>query len=135
MNGLGFANPGGQNFQPGTYSSEDIRQFRREFRERIRDAEDLRQELKRQGRSTVDIDNIIERMRAFDSDKVFLNPLGLTELQSAVIDGLKQFEFALRREVEGTGKEKLFLSSSDEVPSGYRKLVEEYYRSLSRKPQ
>jgi len=134
MNGLGFANPGGQNFQPGTYSSEDIRQFRREFRERIRDAEDLRQELKREGRSTVDLDNVIERMRAFDSEKMFLNPLGLTELQSAVIDGLKQFEFALRREVEGTGKEKLFLSSSDEVPSGYRKLVEEYYRSLSRKP-
>jgi hypothetical protein len=135
MNGLGFANPGGQNFQPGAYTSEDIRQFRREFRERIQDAEELRQELKRQGRSVVDLENIIDRMRAFDSEKVFLNPLGLTELQSAVIDGLKQFEFALRREVEGVGKEKLFLSSSDEVPSGYRKLVEEYYRSLSRKPQ
>jgi hypothetical protein len=42
------------------------------------------------------------------------------------------FEYALRRELEGTGVEKLRLSGSAEVPQGWRRLVEEYYRSLSR---
>ena len=29
--------------------------------------------------------------------------------------------------------ERLFLSGNEEVPSGFRKLVEEYYRSLARR--
>jgi hypothetical protein len=34
--------------------------------------------------------------------------------------------------VLGAERERLFLSGTDEVPEGYRKLVEEYYRALSR---
>ena len=41
------------------------------------------------------------------------------------------FEYALRREMEGTDPEKLRLSGSAEVPEGWRPLVEEYYRSLA----
>lgn len=43
------------------------------------------------------------------------------------------FEYALRRAVEGEGKEKLFLAGTDEVPPGWKALVDEYYRSLARK--
>jgi hypothetical protein len=49
-----------------------------------------------------------------------------------VVEGLKTAEFALRREVEGPDREKLFLSGSQDVPAGWQRLVEEYYRSLAR---
>ncbi|HLE19900.1 MAG TPA: DUF4175 family protein, partial [Vicinamibacteria bacterium] len=133
LNSPGFVGPGreGGGFQPGTYTSEDIRQLRREFRERVQEAQDLRSELQRQGLETPDLQSIIERMQAFDSSQIFQNPRGVEELQASVVEELKQFEYWLRRELEGIGNEDLFLSGSDEVPAGYRKLVEEYYRSLS----
>ncbi len=125
----------GRNFQPGTYSTEDIRQWRREFRERVQEAEDLRKELRRQDLQVPDLKDIIARMKEFDSKKIYLDPLGFDELQADLLEELKQFEYWLRRELEGIGKDKLFLAGSDQVPSEYRKLVEEYYRSLSRGPR
>jgi hypothetical protein len=124
----------GRNFQPGTYSAEDIRQWRREFRERVQEAEDLRKELRRQDLQVPDLKDIIARMKEFDSKKIYLDPLGFDELQADLLEELKQFEYWLRRELEGIGKDKLYLAGSDQVPSEYRKLVEEYYRSLSRGP-
>ena len=53
-------------------------------------------------------------------------------LQSQILEGMKQVEFRLRRELQGEEGDQVFLSGSDEVPEGYRELVEEYYRSLAR---
>ena len=60
---------------------------------------------------------------------------GLPQLSAAIVDRLKQYEFGLRRDVLGADRERLFLSGTDEVPEAYRRLVEEYYRSLSRQRQ
>ena len=46
---------------------------------------------------------------------------------------MKRFEYALRRKVEGEANQVL-LSGSDEVPEQFRKLVDQYYRSLSKAP-
>ena len=46
---------------------------------------------------------------------------------------VKRFEYSLRRKVEGNSNQVL-LSGSDEVPDQFRKLVEQYYRSLSKAP-
>jgi hypothetical protein len=46
---------------------------------------------------------------------------------------LKEFEFNLRRQLELDDDQRLFLSGSDAVPEGYRELVEQYYRELSRR--
>jgi hypothetical protein len=135
--GQGAAEAGsqdGRSFQPGTFSTEDLRQWRREFRERMKEADELRRELQRQDLQVPDLQSIIERMKAFDQNQVYLDPLGFDELQTALLEELKQFEYWLRRELEGIGGEKLFLAGSDQVPSEYRRLVEEYYRSLSRQP-
>ena len=59
--------------------------------------------------------------------------LGIAQLESAVIQGLKEFEFNLRRQLQLDGDQRLFLSGSDAVPDGYRELVEEYYRELARR--
>ena len=49
-----------------------------------------------------------------------------------MVDQLKRMEFSLRREVEGETGRNATLSGSDDVPDGYRALVEEYYRALAR---
>jgi hypothetical protein len=55
-------------------------------------------------------------------------------LQEQIIEGLKQLEFGLRRELEGEDRDRVFVSGSDDVPTGFRKLVDEYYKALSRDP-
>jgi hypothetical protein len=48
-----------------------------------------------------------------------------------VAEGLKRFEFGLRRQVDAN-QNAVVLSGSDEVPEDFRKLVEQYFRSLGR---
>ena len=122
-------------YQPGTFSTEELRQLRREFSERITDAQSLRQELARQNLNDVpDLGEIIRRMEEFEKKQIYLNPLGLEQLEEDVLTELKQFEYWLRRELEGLGEGELYLTSSDQVPAEYRKLVEDYFRSLSQNP-
>ena len=52
----------------------------------------------------------------------------LARLQSTIAEGLKRFEFGLRRRVDAD-ESSIALSGSDEA---FRKLVQEYYRSLAR---
>ena len=106
---------GGGAFQPGTFSTEEIRQLQREFRERVSDAESLRQELARQSVDVPDLGEIIRRMEEFERKQVYLNPLGLEQLEEDVLTELKQFEYWLRRELEGIGEGELFLAGSDQV--------------------
>jgi hypothetical protein len=47
---------------------------------------------------------------------------------------MKRFEFNLRRQAEMKGSE-VFLSGADDVPEAYRKLVDQYYKSLSKGPE
>jgi hypothetical protein len=47
---------------------------------------------------------------------------------------MKRFEFMLRRRAE-SGSGEIVLSGSDEVPEQFRKLVEQYYKSLSKTPE
>jgi hypothetical protein len=129
---LGSGSPNGPNYQPGAFSTEEVRQLRREFCERVKDAENLRRELARQNLDVPDLGEIIRRMEEFEKKQIFLNPLGLEKLEEDVLADLKQFEYWLRRELEGIGEEQLYLAGSDQVPADYRQLVEEYFRSLSR---
>ena len=55
----------------------------------------------------------------------------LLRLQEQVSEGLKRFEFGLRRKVEDEA-DRALVSGSDEVPQEFRKLVEQYYKSLSK---
>ena len=120
----------------GTYRFDpaDARQFRNDFREWQNDAQALRRELSQAGVDTKDLDQVLRELRAFDSDAAFTDGNSLALLQQAALDKLKKFEFALRRKAEG-GDQPLSLSGSDEVPSGFRQAIEEYYRALAKKQQ
>jgi hypothetical protein len=48
-----------------------------------------------------------------------------------VSEGLRRFEFDLRRKVEGEATD-VRLTGSDDVPAEFKGLVEEYYRSLAK---
>ena len=80
------------------------------------------------------LDEVLRNLRALDDDRVYQDAATLERLQTAVAEGMKRFEFALRRQAEMKGSE-VFLSGADDVPEEYRKLVEQYYKSLSKGPE
>ena len=59
-------------------------------------------------------------------------PRGIDALRDQVIEDLKLFEYTLRRLADADNGPRPALADSDEVPEGYRKQVEEYFRALSR---
>lgn len=115
----------------GRFSPDDIRQFRGEARQRAADAEQLRRLLQQQKIDPKDIDEIIRGLKQLDNENAYQNPEAISKLQSAVTESIKRFEYTLRRRLD-TNANDVFLSGSDEVPDQYRKLVEQYYRSLSK---
>jgi hypothetical protein len=123
---------GGDTRPTGPLTAEQIRQFRNEMRQQLGDAQRLRQELSREGLDVTGLDRAIEGMRNLEDERIYGDPIGLERLQAAVTNDLKEFEFGLRRQVLGEQDARPSLSGTDEVPEGFRKLVEEYYRSLSR---
>ncbi|MFN2400612.1 MAG: DUF4175 family protein [Gemmatimonadaceae bacterium] len=116
----------------GRMDPERARQFRPEFRRQRLLADSIRRELGRQGVDVGDLDRLIERMRALEGARIYDDRAELERLQAAVLEGLKAYEFALRRELEGGERNRPLLGGTSEVPAKFRALVEEYYRSLSR---
>jgi hypothetical protein len=110
-----------------------VRQFRRDFREWTNDAEALRRQLQANGVDPRELDGIIRDLQRFDNERVYADPRGLEQLQAAVTDKLKKFEFGLRRKADAETNDSLSLSGSDQVPDGFRQAIEEYYRSLAKK--
>ena len=76
------------------------------------------------------LDEVLRNLKALDDDRVYQDAATLERLQSSVAEGMKRFEFSLRRQAETKGSE-VFLSGADDVPEQYRKLVDQYYKSLS----
>jgi hypothetical protein len=110
----------------------DPRQFQREARERRGEAEALRRELQALGVDAGELDALIGNMRALDSARVYTDLDEAARLQSQVAEGFKRFEFDLRRKLGAAGADQLLLGGSDDAPAAYKKLVEEYYRTLAR---
>ncbi len=118
---------GGGNWD-GTWEDE-VRQLGSEWDRRVDQAEALRDRLAEEGQQVTDLDEILDEMRDWQFDGT---PRGIDALRDQVIEDLKLFEYALRRLVESDGRPRPALADSDEVPEGYRKQVEEYFRALSR---
>jgi uncharacterized protein (DUF1786 family) len=123
---MGDARPG-----PGRFTSDQVRQFRAEARQRATDAEALRRLLNQQKIDTKEIDEILSGLRKLDDESAYANPQNIAGLEQAVADNVKRFEYTLRRKLDAN-QNQVFLSGTDDVPEQYRKLVEQYYRSLSK---
>ena len=68
--------------------------------------------------------------RAGEVEEVGRDQCDGLDLAEQLAQALREFEFAVRRELVGAEAPR-FLGGSDEVPAEYRSLVEEYYRSLA----
>ena len=134
-NRTGVPNQGGNrtHAQPSDWNvgPDQVRQFSREYREQAMDAQKLRQLLEQQGVTVDDLDAVIQALREFDDQRIYADADEIARLQTFVNENLKRFEYRLRRENEGEDTNPLFLAGSDEVPSGFRDLIEEYFRRLS----
>jgi hypothetical protein len=130
-NGGGFGDRRPGRFD-GRFDPDDVRQFRGEARQFVNDAQQLRRMIQGQGVDARALEEVLRNLRALDDDRVYQDSATLERLQSAVSEGMKRFEFNLRRQAEA--KSEVFLSGSDNVPEEYRKLVEQYYKSLSKGP-
>lgn len=117
---------------PRRLSAEEIRQYQAEFGERADQVRELRGQLREAGRSAEDLQEVLDAMRRFEEDGIYADPAALADLHEEILNRLKRLEFGLRREVEGEADRRVTLTGSDEVPDGYRRLVEEYYRALAR---
>jgi hypothetical protein len=124
---------GGGDRRPGSgggpMSPEDARQFRAEIRQLTTTAEQLRRGVGKEDQAAVA--DMLKKLRALDSDQVFKDPSQFDRLQAQAADAIKRFEFNLRRRMELKGNEVL-LSGDGDVPEEFRKLVEQYYKSLSK---
>ena len=78
-----------------------------------------------------ELDEIMRRLRELDSERVYQDVEELARLQTFVAEGLKRFEYALRRKV-GEEADRALVSGNEDVPAEFKALVEEYYRSLSK---
>ena len=125
-----YAGGGYGNRRPIEFDPDDIRQWQREFRQRLGEAQDIRRLLQEEQFSAADLDDIIRQMQELDDTRVYQDSAEIARLQTYLREELKRFEYRLRREVD-VENEDLFLASSDEVPPGFRDMIEEYYRALS----
>ena len=119
--------------RPGRFTQEDIRQFSGEARQWTREAEQLSRQLRQQRIDPKELDEILRNLRRLEDERAYQDVEELARLQTQVSEGMKRFEYGLRRKIEGAGNQVL-LSGSDEVPEQFRKLVEQYYKSLSKGP-
>ena len=120
--------------RPGRLGSEEGRQLRRELAERARDAEGVSEGLEASGAGSSQARALAARISGLSAEHALNDPLGLAALTAQVADDIKMLEYALRREAD-SDRPTLQLSGSEELPPGYRAMVEEYYRTLARKPR
>ena len=96
------------------------------------EAQALRGVLRDQNIDPKELDALLRTLRQLDDERVYQDAAELERLQSFVSEGLKRFEFGLRRQAN-EGANDVVLSSGDQVPETFRTMVEQYYRSLSKK--
>ena len=132
--GWDATNWGGQRWgEPRRLSPDEVRQYQAELRERGEQLDDLRSELRNLGQPTDDVEAALRALEQMSDERLLTDPRALAGIHEEMLDRLKRIEFTLRREVEGEADRSApTLTGTDEVPDGYRTLVEEYYRSLAR---
>jgi hypothetical protein len=112
------------------------RQIEAEFQQRLADAQALRAATARMGpemrEQTQQLDQVIANMQSLEQRGLVGDPKGIAELQSKVVEGIKAVEFGIRKQLLNTNADKVFLGNSDEVPTAFQKMVEEYTKALSK---
>jgi hypothetical protein len=99
----------------------------------LADARALRQRLEEAGREVPELEDAIEAFEALGDPRTYGDLPQIELLQERIRESLKRVEFLLRREVEGESAGRAALTGTDDVPTGFRKLVDEYFKNLAGK--
>jgi hypothetical protein len=118
----------------GPPEGQSLGQFGREMRERLSDAQALRRELQRQQLDTRELDRAIAGMQSLSNDRLLSDERTAAELRAQTLEHLKAFEFALRKKLGDSDENRVLLGRAGDVPAAFKQYVEEYYRSLAKKP-
>ena len=118
----------------GRLTEEDIRQLRGEARQWAGEAAQLRRDLQAENIDPRELDNILRDLRRLEDPRVYQDVAELSRLQAQITEQMKRFEFGLRRQADANAN-AIVLTGTDEVPEDFRKLVQEYFRSLARTPR
>jgi hypothetical protein len=113
-------------------TDDERRQAMRQAQEWQADAEALKRELTQAGAVTREFDDMIKDIQGLTKPDAYVDPANLAALQALALEKVKQLEFGLQKKLDG-GDQPLSLSSSDEVPAGFRDAIAEYYKSLAKK--
>ena len=117
---------------PGGHADEDTRQLRSELRQRIADAEELRRLLDRYATQARNLNEVIDALKLMGSTGSYDDPAEVARLRAS-IGLLQQLELDLSREIGRLGRKDQYLHpGGGEIPRGFEKLVEEYYKALAR---
>jgi hypothetical protein len=117
---------------PEPFTEEEVRQFTREFAQRLEQGLELREALEGEGVQIPEFEEAMEAMEALSDARVYEDLPQIDLLQEQLLESLKRVEFILRRDVEGDSEGRAALTGTDDVPAGFREMVQEYFRNLAR---
>ena len=124
---------GGDARGPGSY---DPRQWTREFQERLNEIRDIQNGLGRNDPVSRELDQVAGALQNAIRDPRVGDPRAIDRLAQQIIDPLRGIELELSRNLQLLlSKENIRSAQEDEIPHGYQKLVEEYYKKLSNPKQ
>lgn len=107
---------------------------RREWGQRLREAEELRNLLQGQGADPElarEATRLLQQMQQFDLSRVLDDPAEVKALKAGVIDGIHELELRISRALEDNGRGFQRPPNEDEIPPDFRERVDDYYRRLA----
>ncbi len=117
---------------PLTPTPRQFRQFEKEYQYRLGEARNLSKGLRGYTDLATQVRNMVKRMEQMKSLRFLHDPQELERLRQGVIEGVRQLEFDLSRQVRQlTEGDPIHLVRDEEAPSRYRKQVDDYYKALS----
>lgn len=122
---------GGEGVGSGLVRPRDLRQLGRELQERRLQLEKLQEELRREEVDPTELARIIGTLRGLGAGDKLGDPEVAAVLERDVVQGLKEFEYNLRRRLGSGEDERLLRMSDEDVPEGYEEMVDRYYKALA----
>jgi len=116
--------------------SYDPRQWTREYQQLQTDLRDIQNGLGRNDPISRELDQVAGALQNAIRDPRVGDPRAIDRLAAQIIDPLRGIELELSRNLQLLlSKENIRSAQEDEIPQGYQKLVEEYYKKLSNPKQ
>jgi hypothetical protein len=110
--------------------ADNTRQLRDDLRQQTQQLRDLRDQMRKDGVDVGQLNQMLDGLGRMDGRGPIGNPRDIAQLKQGVVQGLKDWEFNLRRQLAG-GNPTMFGAGSEDVSPEYKKMVEQYYKSLA----